>query len=187
MAALSTATTSHYHAFTCHPFSPSQLGLHPRCGAVAQLGAILHVQRGHDAHYPSPHNPIHLSPRVFEVIHLIHFIPIYRIAMTTSRETLPPRLRSDVPGTFSHDTMTRRVRGILARVFRENEELPPAALDALRALDDELENAVGTPLTPLSDDGGPDVHHWNTVILAEILRNKETWLSAPWIDAEFYL
>ena len=103
------------------------------------------------------------------------------------RAPLPPRLRSNVPGTWAFDTMSRRVRtDILARVFRENDELPQDALDKLRLLDSELADAASTPLTRIPDDGGHDVSRWNNVLLTEILRNSETWLSAPWCDAEFY-
>lgn len=104
------------------------------------------------------------------------------------RLPLPPVLRSDVVGTWAYDTMSRRVRSdILGRVFRENEFTSPNILSALRKLDDELANAESTILTPIEDDGGPDVKEWNEVILKEILDKGETWLSAPWCDAEFYL
>jgi Damage-control phosphatase ARMT1-like domain len=70
-------------------------------------------------------------------------------------------------------------------VFRENN-FSPQAFSLLKALDDELAAAAGTLLTPIADDGGPDVEHWNTVILAPSLEAGETWLSAPWSVSEFY-
>lgn len=100
---------------------------------------------------------------------------------------LPPPLTSDVPGTWAFDTMSRRVRSdILARIFREND-LQPAAVDRLRALDEELANAASTPLLPIAPDGGPDVDTWNEQILTDAFRDRLTWLSAPWALAEFYL
>lgn len=100
---------------------------------------------------------------------------------------LPPELLSDTPGTWAYDTMSRRVRtDILARVFREND-FHPDVVARLQALDDELANAATTPLSPLISDGGPDVTLWNEYILTDVLRSKRTWLSAPWVTAEFYL
>jgi hypothetical protein len=102
------------------------------------------------------------------------------------RIPVPAVLRSDVPGTWAHNTMSHRIRtDILDRVFRENA-FSPGVLAALRSLDAELEAAGETVLTPIPDDGGPDVARWNSVILPDALRNRETWLSAPWAVAEFY-
>ncbi len=103
------------------------------------------------------------------------------------RAPLPPVLVSTEEGTWAHDTMSRRVRHeILARVFRENS-FPAGSLRRLRALDEELAAAASTKLTPVPEDGGPDVETWNKVILSDVLRNGATWLSAPWAIAEFYL
>lgn len=100
--------------------------------------------------------------------------------------SVPPPLCSDVPGTWAFDTMSDRIRtDILARVFREND-FSPATLSRLRVLDTELADAANTLLTPLEDDGGNDVHHWNSVILKDALASRATWLSAPWALAEFY-
>ncbi|GAB0488888.1 hypothetical protein MMPV_000101 [Pyropia vietnamensis] len=99
---------------------------------------------------------------------------------------LPPRIRSLTPGTWAHSTMSHRLRtDILSRVYREND-LSPSALAGLRALDNELAAAATTPLSPLpADDGGADVGVW-AAILAPHLAAGETWLSAPWVVAEFY-
>lgn len=83
--------------------------------------------------------------------------------------------------------MSRRVReNILARVFRENDFHSPV-LDSLRTLDKELANSAQTPLSPLPDDEGPDIKLWNETILIDAIEKGETWLSAPWVVAEFYL
>jgi Damage-control phosphatase ARMT1-like domain len=104
----------------------------------------------------------------------------------TPRLPVPPPLCSDVPGTWAFDTMSSRIRtDILARIFREND-FSPATLSRLTALDAELQNAANTPLTPIDEDGGRDVAHWNSVILADALASRATWLSAPWALAEFY-
>ena len=99
---------------------------------------------------------------------------------------MPAPLRSDVPGTWAYDTMSRRVvEEILDRVvYGDNGGAPwfgaaKPALDALRA-----EILAAAPLTPLADDGGDDVEAWNA-LLAEA--PGETWLSAPWLLSEFYL
>lgn len=83
--------------------------------------------------------------------------------------------------------MSRRVRSdILARVFRENT-FHSEALDKLCQLDTELSAPASTRLTPVPDDGGPDVTTWNQKILVDVLSKGDTWLSAPWVVAEFYL
>lgn len=102
------------------------------------------------------------------------------------RLPVPPPLCSDAPGTWAYDTMSVRIRtDILARVFREND-FSPLTLSRLRVLDAELTDAAQTPLTPIDEDGGTDVAHWNSVILADALASQATWLSAPWALAEFY-
>ena len=57
--------------------------------------------------------------------------------------TIPPVITSETPGTWAHDTVSRRLReDILARVFRDNADVLAAGTDAevnLRALDAELE------------------------------------------------
>ena len=107
----------------------------------------------------------------------------------TAPARLPPPLVSDEPGTWAHDTMSRRVReDILARVYSENAGAAAleAARPALDALEAELEAAATTPLAPLADDGGADVATWNA-FLAPFVEAKATWLSAPWLVTEFYL
>lgn len=100
---------------------------------------------------------------------------------------LPPPLTSDEPGSWAFDTMSRRVRtDILSRVFRENSFLPDT-IDRLTALDEELANAADTSLSLLKPDGGPDVSIWNEEILPPVISKRLTWLSAPWVTAEFYL
>lgn len=102
------------------------------------------------------------------------------------RKPIPPVLRSNKPGTWAYDTMSRRIRtDILARVFAEND-YPPEVVDQLRGLEMELSKPESTPLSPLKEDGGPDISLWNNEILENSLTTGETWLSAPWAVAEFY-
>lgn len=106
---------------------------------------------------------------------------------TLPRIPLPPEITSDVPGTWAYDTMSRRVReDILMRIFRENN-LDPESHARLSQLDAELEKALISELTPIAEDGGPDVGVWNEQILPPYLSKRQTWLSAPWVIAEFYL
>lgn len=103
------------------------------------------------------------------------------------KASIPPHICSDVPGSWAYDTMSRRVReDILARVFRENN-FDPHSIARLQALENELLNASKTFLSPLPDDGGPDVIMWNQHILEHPIASKQTWLSAPFAVAEFYL
>ena len=81
--------------------------------------------------------------------------------------------------------MSRRVvEDILDKVvYGDNDAAPwfetaKPALDALRA--EILSNA---PLTAIPDDGGADVEAWNALLDAY----PGSWLSAPWLVAEFYL
>lgn len=98
---------------------------------------------------------------------------------------MPKMLTSETPGTWAHDTMSRRVvEDILDKVvYGDNDAAPwfetaKPALDALRA--EILSNA---PLTAIPDDGGADVEAWNALLDAY----PGSWLSAPWLVAEFYL
>lgn len=106
---------------------------------------------------------------------------------TQPRVPLPPPLTSDVPGTWAFDTMSRRVRiDILARIFRENQ-FQSQVVHRLQQLDTELSAAATTPLSLLQHDGGPDIAVWNEQILKPFVKERCTWLSAPWAVAEFYL
>ena len=45
--------------------------------------------------------------------------------------TIPPVITSETPGTWAHDTVSRRLReDILARVFRDNADVLAAGTDA---------------------------------------------------------
>ncbi|KAG5177479.1 hypothetical protein JKP88DRAFT_332619 [Tribonema minus] len=106
------------------------------------------------------------------------------------RAPLPPIILSNVPGTWAYDTMSRRVReNILMRIYDENDMDSPQLAHAKAALD-ALVQELATPqtslLTPIPDDGGPDVREWNESIMAPYL-GAANWLDAPWLYTEFYV
>eukprot|EP00586_Coscinodiscus_wailesii_P012421 CAMPEP_0172509890 /NCGR_PEP_ID=MMETSP1066-20121228/224210_1 /TAXON_ID=671091 /ORGANISM="Coscinodiscus wailesii, Strain CCMP2513" /LENGTH=433 /DNA_ID=CAMNT_0013288601 /DNA_START=226 /DNA_END=1527 /DNA_ORIENTATION=- len=106
---------------------------------------------------------------------------------------LPPPILSLTEGTWAYDTMSRRVnKDILQRTLDENPEFltPPfqTALESYQALRDELTAAATTPLRhllPTSYTVG-DEGDWHN-LLAPHVSSQSTWLSTPWLIAEFYL
>ncbi|KAL9182798.1 hypothetical protein ACHAXT_004077 [Thalassiosira profunda] len=114
---------------------------------------------------------------------------------------IPEPLLSLTPGTWAHDTMSRRLNEeILQRTYEENEEAfnsPPfaKALERFHALRAELDDASNTPLRYLQfdrdTDGRPaaavdrEEKEWRE-ILRPYIEKEDTWLSAPWLVAEFY-
>ena len=104
-----------------------------------------------------------------------------------ARAPAPPRLRSDVPGTWAHDTMSRRVREEIlgAQVLAPHAaQLGPAQAARLEGLGREL--AEHAALRHLEADGGADLEDWRAIMEPHVAAG-ETWLTAPWIVAEFYL
>lgn len=135
------------------------------------------------------------------------FCPRTSNPLPTARYPLPPPLLSITPGTWAHDTMSRRVDSeILQRTFEENlSDFESSRFSDFRvrfeALRTELRDAGNIPLTylePLSrldkedDDDNNDIDHdrieehaeWQA-ILRPYVSNGETWLSAPWCITEF--
>lgn len=108
---------------------------------------------------------------------------------------MPPVVTGSTPGTWAHDTMTRRIReDILQRVYEDNGLTPGSpsgelakACAGLDELCRELEAASTTTLRPIADDGSADAAYWNDVILKPHMAAKETYLSAPWFVSEFYV
>ena len=93
---------------------------------------------------------------------------------------LPPQILSETPGTWAHDTMSRRVREeILERVvIGDNAGTPAfeAARPAIEALCAEI-STDPPPLTHVPDDGGPDISTWRE-IMDPYVSAGATWLSA---------
>jgi len=128
---------------------------------------------------------------------------------------LPPPILSLTPGTWAHDTMSRRVdKEILERTYQENKEVlesPPftEALKRFNQLRIELQHAATTPLRhlePLTDETSksgtsPEMEEWKRILspfinhphphtpttVSSTTSATDTWLSAPWLVTEFYL
>jgi hypothetical protein len=115
---------------------------------------------------------------------------------------LPEPILSLTPGTWAYDTMSRRVDSeILQRTFNENESqfttdaAFATAYQNFQALRKELQNAAKTSLTHLQplpphlqNDSirKREYDEWHQ-ILSPYIDHEKTWLSAPWLVAEFYL
>ena len=117
---------------------------------------------------------------------------------------LPPPLRSLTPGTWAYDTMSRRVDSeILQRTFTENEDefmndpKFKTAKENFQQLRTDLQSASTTPLRhlhPLPDHmkNDPSIvqeyEEWDAILTPHVDKDEpDTWLSAPWMIAEFYL
>lgn len=125
---------------------------------------------------------------------------------TSPRPKLPlpkPHL-SLTPGTWAHDTMSRRIDSeILERTFQENKDeylhnqAFASAFQKFQALRLDLQSASTTPLRHL--DPLPDhlkeepvalreFNEWKDILSPHVDKEEpDTWLSAPWMIAEFYL
>lgn len=114
---------------------------------------------------------------------------------------LPPPLLSLTPGTWAHDTMSRRIdQEILQRTFEENKdeflsERFTKAYANFQKLRSDLQNAQSTyirALEPLDEHMSSDplrvqeYKEWQDILQPHI-EKQSTWLSTPWMIAEFYL
>ncbi len=99
------------------------------------------------------------------------------MAVETSPE-LPPPLRGNEPGTFTHHSVAVRLPEIGRRVLEEND-LDAASAAAVAALVDEIGSGVITPL----GGHGPDAAAWGSHVEPEL---GKTWLDVPWFFAEYY-
>ena len=113
------------------------------------------------------------------------------------RLPIPEPLLSDKPGTWAHDTMSRRLnKDILQRTFEENQAKFETAgfseaLERFSRLRSELDDAANTKLRPIEfdrDSRSKDVVQREKDDWEEILApfQDDTWLSAPWLVTEFY-
>mmetsp|Transcript_8177 Transcript_8177/g.15389 ORF Transcript_8177/g.15389 Transcript_8177/m.15389 type:complete len:502 (+) Transcript_8177:127-1632(+) len=117
---------------------------------------------------------------------------------------LPKPLLSLIPGTWAYDTMSRRIDSeILERTFQENNDEflnNPAfssAFEKFQALRSELQSASTSPLRhlhPLPEHMKNDpvalreYNEWEHILSPFVNKDvPDTWLSAPWMVAEFYL
>jgi len=113
------------------------------------------------------------------------------------RQPIPDPILSDQPGTWAHDTMSRRVDGeILQRTADDNPVWETdAAFAQVRQRFLELRSELQTsaplkPLDPLDDNANAErkkEHEEWTRILEPLVAANDTWLSAPWMITEFYV
>ncbi|PHJ24046.1 duf89 fructose bisphosphatase [Cystoisospora suis] len=116
---------------------------------------------------------------------------------------VPPAVHSDKPGTWSYDTINRRLREeILKRTFDENASFlasHPESLRRLQALDSEMAKSTTTTLRNLPECSGDDANRvyrlcveqadrdfWNKDVLAKWISQGCTWASAPWLVSELF-
>ena len=117
---------------------------------------------------------------------------------------LPKPLLSLTPGTWAYDTMSRRIDSeILERTYQENKEAftkDPKfakAYENFQLLRKDLQNASSVPLRYLhplpeymKDDPAmvQEYEEWVDILKPHVDKeDPDTWLSAPWMVAEFYL
>ena len=106
---------------------------------------------------------------------------------------LPRKILSNVKGTWSHDTVKRRLaEDILERVFKDcrggilraaDDEKDCAHSKALRKLQKELRE--NSKVSYLNDDRAEDLGPWRA-IMREHVESETKWQDMPWLDAEFY-
>ena len=87
---------------------------------------------------------------------------------------VPDPIRNNVPGTWAHDTITRRLADIVRGVLAENE-LEPEAIASLERLIAEIPEGAIRPLHDTTD--------WNHYITPYLGQN---WLNVPYFFAETY-
>jgi len=127
---------------------------------------------------------------VFFVFYLWSFVG----ATKMDRTKLPQPMRSNVPGTWAHDTMSRRIlEEIFPRVLSDNvgeltQPSHPANAEVLLLLNDlksSLECGSGGILRGMADKVAPDHQQWDA-ILKDVAEEERNWLDAPWIVSEYY-
>ncbi len=125
------------------------------------------------------------------------------LKMTATTETpkphlpLPKPICSNIPGTWAHDTMSRRVdQEILQRTFEDNQETFEteafkSILEKFHRLRKDLESASNLRMLDelpanASEERKREWHEWKE-ILQPFLDKNDTWLTAPWMVTEFYV
>jgi hypothetical protein len=93
----------------------------------------------------------------------------------------PAPLRTDRSNAFAHYSMSVRVPKILEDVISRNPGLPPAALQAVARLRDDI--AGDAKLPPLRFPA-PDASEWEAAVAAY---DGQTWLATDWFFAECYV
>lgn len=93
--------------------------------------------------------------------------------------TAPPPLRGAEFGTFTFDSIVRRLPAIGHRTLAENDFTPEAKAALTRLI---YEIPLGL-IRPIGEDGGPDVADWKDYAAPYL---GENWLRAPWFFVEMY-
>ena len=121
---------------------------------------------------------------------------------------IPDPICSDVPGTWAYDTMSRRVdEEILQRTLEDNIDVLDSSrsdpkyrkvVTKFQSLRDELRTSSAITMLEELDLSHPDYtdeekalrrreyDEWK-LMLQPLLENNATWLTAPWLVAEFYV
>lgn len=117
---------------------------------------------------------------------------------------LPEPILSLTPGTWAYDTMSRRIdQEILQRTFEDNQDVFlndakfAQAYEKFQALRKDLQAASTSPLRHLEAlpehlANDPvrvrEYNEWKAILAPYVDKEEpDTWLSAPWMTAEFYL
>lgn len=107
------------------------------------------------------------------------------------RLPIPPPICSTEPGTWAHDTMSRRVDAeILQRTAEDNADLiwkkDKHILQRFQSLRKELQHATKLQHLepPIQKERQKEYQEWKQ-ILDPYVRNGDTWLTAPWMVTEF--
>lgn len=110
---------------------------------------------------------------------------------------IPEPLYSETPGTWAYDTMSRRVdQEILQRTFEENKDVfeSDGFKDILGRFNELRKDLQTSDKLKMLDDLPDDAsearkREWNEwkSVLDPFLSKGDTWLSAPWMVAEFYV
>ncbi|GMH48750.1 hypothetical protein TrVE_jg7959 [Triparma verrucosa] len=102
---------------------------------------------------------------------------------------MPEALTSSTPGTWAHDTMSRRVeKDILQRLEEENEAefKTPEFSSSKMKLSDLREELRTSSIIRHVEGSGEDLEDWRRA-MADVVSKQETYLTAPWLTAEFYV
>jgi uncharacterized protein with ATP-grasp and redox domains len=92
---------------------------------------------------------------------------------------IPKHIRSDVPGTWAHDTTTVRLADIARRTLVENDFAP--GID--KRLKELIADIPSAPVRLLEQDGAPDTEAWQEYTRPYLDQN---WLEVPWFFIETY-
>lgn len=91
----------------------------------------------------------------------------------------PQPTYSNIPGTWAHYTVSKRLPDIAARVIAENQ-YPDEINEELAGLQEDINHQA---IRALLDQGAPDQRAWEEYIQPYI---GQSWLDVPWFFVEHY-